>query len=146
MSIGPLTVFHFIYIVSNRLTCSIFVYLFPCNAAVSTIRLVNYSPSAIILIDRWDMEELRQFLMWVMLAMTVLLVVIILGASGQWPTSLYMYTCCCYKKPFFFSMSETWKISSIQFHLQKSYCTLKLLDFFQDVTWHLTLDFALICP
>ncbi len=43
-----------------------------------------------------------------------------------------------------FSMSETWKISSIQLHLQQSYCTLKLLDFFQDVTWHLTLDFALI--
>ena len=32
------------------------------------------------------------------------------------------------------------------FHLQQSYCTLEVLDFFQDVTWHLTLDFPLIWP
>ena len=29
-----------------------------------------------------------------------------------------------------FSMSETWKISSIQLHLHQSYCTLELLYFF----------------
>ncbi len=40
-----------------------------------------------------------------------------------------------------FSMSETWKISSIQLHLQQSYCTLKLLDFFPrcDLTSYLGL-------
>ena len=45
-----------------------------------------------------------------------------------------------YTKPFF-SMSETWKISSIQLHLQQSYCTLELLDFFSrcDLTSYLGL-------
>ncbi len=45
-----------------------------------------------------------------------------------------------------FSMLQTWNISSIQLHLQQSNCTLELLDFFQDVTWRLALDFALIWP
>ncbi len=43
-------------------------------------------------------------------------------------------------------MLDDEQIYSIQLHLQQSYCTLELLDFFQDVTWHLTLDFALIWP
>ncbi len=38
-------------------------------------------------------------------------------------------------------MSETWKISSIQLHLQQSCCTLELLDFFSrcDLTCYLGL-------
>ncbi len=47
-----------------------------------------------------------------------------------------------------FNLSNaTTYIETGRFNTRKMYkCKLKLLDFFQDVTWNLTLDFAPIWP
>ncbi len=61
------------------------------------------------------------------------------------PILVYYYYYCYYYYYYYYyyycQASETWKISLIQLHLQQSYCTLKLLDFFSrcDLTSYLGL-------